>query len=680
MTHVSEAAPSAPHNVGPIWGFFGEIDRTKWQWQAPTPRTPTEDKSATALPAWLLEWDTVSQEKVVEPVDAALVEERPLQQHIRCHQFREAIRQLSEKGRISKASFHFTQRIKRDLSLGLMSQETLDSTLRFVSEDLRSVYPKEQFESFLLAFCTQVRDGLVESKVIGPADIDANVMNTLFSVVTSLPLSPAVKELAQQIVHIATDDQVRYMGSTLTSLVTRWMKSWRKRRTVRSCAEEIRFAESVFKEAVNNVETVRTLMNRLDKGPSEEVALGMMQEAIANAHAAIGVAIDATVDAQDARLPLQNSVKSLARLLAKVPAEMLLELVPEWSEQLFKSCAKEANNPGELAYLWLCVVARLPDLSFELLIQTWRQVDPLRRLRQDKCSEVILEHWISQGKVAKPAALRNTFDVSVEPSTIGVSWSFARLLLALDKHREQSFARTKDLFDLLYKLDRPRHIPETLSRMKELNLKIPTGLLAFTVENMSSNTNMARRSIQMWHTGRRMKLGHGLRPDFVPKFIINLIDSPYIPTTEIWKVLDIPIYEDLLDVKFQPHQAKPLPQEMIDLIHQMATAFAHSKVRPPRLAFRNIIQCLHHLRIHNTAVSPELTRAVNHCYVTGSVLRGLRVGQERLRYCLYLISQVEGEDVAKKVDRTVFQWRQLYDKKSKSEKRKAYILGTGPIR
>ena len=688
MTHGSDVVRLPAHSVESIWGIFGEPDRTKWQWQAPTPRAPAEETSRSALPAWLLQWDTTIQKKgggkaVEEAMAAVLADERHLAQAVTVeddiHQAREAIQRTSSRKMITRIAMEFALQFKLSLSLGLVSQEALNSALLFVSEDLRAVYPNEHFTSYQLAFCTHVWDGIGESKVLQPADIDANVMSSLFSLVASLPLNPGVKELAQKILHSATNVQLRHMEHNLTSLVSRWTKPWRKRQKPRHCIKEIRYAESSVREAEDNLTSVERALMTLNEDVRDMVALRIVQEAIAVAKTAISIAIDAIIHLEDAVFPLQASVKGLARTLAKIPAEMLSELLPQWSEQLFKSCKREARHPVELAFLWLCAVARLPNVNCELFIQTWRYVDPGRHLRQDKCSQVILEHWISQKKVAKPAAVRIAFDASIEPSTSGISWSFARLLLALNKQREVSLARAEDLFNLLHKLERPRHIPETLSRMRKLNMKIPKTLFASTVEGMSAYPNLVRQALRIWCLPNDIKLDFVLRPDFVLKLIINLINSPHIPTAQIWELLNIPIYEDMVGIRFQPHQTTPLPQEMIDLMHNMATAFAHSEARPPRVAFRNISQCLHHLRVHNAPVSSDLTRAINHCYITGSILRGFYVGQERLRYCLHLISQVEGESVARKVDQTVFRWRRLIDDKRARERRKANVLRVGPI-
>lgn len=682
MTHVSEAVPSAVPNAPSIWGSFWEVDRTQWQWQAPTPRPATQDNSAAALPAWLLDWDTTPQGQTAEPAGPEITHERSLEESVTVEgdlrqfrtrdvrEFRETFKATPNRSAIEKMSADFCLQFRKSLSLGLVTQGALDYALKHLSKDFRAAHTEEKIASDLLwRFYTGVWDGIAECKVLGPADIDANIMNRLFSGVVSLPLTEGTQVLAQKILHMVTDLQLRHMEQALTILVKKWTQIWFELQKPGDCLKELQFAETLVAEAEKNVTDAKRLTMALEDG-SDGQALSKAQKAIADADAAVTIAIDATTKVQDIWWPTRASVTALARTLEKLPADMLLKLLPIWSEQLVKACTENRMSNLQFAFLWLSAVARLPNVGYDLFVQTWHQVDPAKRLHLNKCSQVILEHWISQGKVTKAAAVRNDFDAFAAERTLhGGSENFTRLLLALDKHRQICFGRTKDLFDLLRKLERPRYISEILFRMKKLGMKVPTTLLGATVKKMGPEPEMVQQALAIWNLPHKMKLGYPLRPDFVPNFVISLINAPGVPPGVIWKLLSIPMYEQKDITKFQRHQAKPLPREMIDLLHKMATAFARSEARPPRVAFRNILQCMYHLQIHNAPISPELTRAVNHECITESMLRGLYVGQKRLRYALYLVAQVEGEDVARKVDETVLKWRRIHYKKWKGEQR-----------
>jgi hypothetical protein len=674
MTQVSEAVPSAAHNLPSIWGSFWEVDKTQWQWQAPTPRPATQDKSAVALPAWLLEWDTTPKEKTAESADAEVTPERPLEDTSTAEQdlglfrnireFRESLKVASSRSTVERVLSNFCGQFQKSLCLGVVSQNVLDYALQIIPRDIRAANTAGDVSSILLLeFYTAVWEGVASCKVLGPADIHANIMSRLLSGVVSLPLTDATRALAQKILRRATTSQLRPMKKSLSILVQKWMESWLEFQKPGEYLEEFQAAEILVTEALENVTKARRAVMAMEEGPNNEEALSMAQEAIAGANAAVMVAIDATTKVEDIWWPIQASVKGLARTLQTLPVATLRVSLPVWSKQLAKAYAGKGTSPSPptLAFPWLTAVARMPNVDFGQLVQIWRQVDPANRLPLEDFSQVIFEHWTSHGKVTKALAVQNALrDFTIERPLHNGSERFARLLLALDKHRQMSWSRALDVFDLLRKLGRKREILNILYWMKKLGMKVPSTLLGAAMEKMGFEPAMMRRALVILDMPNTMKLD-SLRTNLVSNFVISLIDAPGVPPGDIWKLLGIPIYEgnnSTKSSKFQREQASPLPPEMIALLHKMATAFARSEARPPRVAFRNIIQCVYHLQLHNAPISPELTRAVNHVCTTRSILGGLYVPQERLRYALYHIAQVEGEGVARKVDHAVFNWRQ----------------------
>ena len=57
-----------------------------------------------------------------------------------------------------------------------------------------------------------------------------------------------------------------------------------------------------------------------------------------------------------------------------------------------------------------------------------------------------------------------------------------------------------------------------------------------------------------------------------------------------------------------------------------------------------------------------------------------RSRQERLRYALHLINEVEGIDVAKEADATVLNWRIYLSEKQARENREGNVLRVGVVR
>lgn len=662
MTHVSEGIASPAHNLGSIWGSFWDTDKTQWQWHAPTPRSSNRDESAAALPSWLLEWDTTSQEQAAEPVDVEDIDWKPAQlvtveDDIR--QFREDINVTSGKRNIRKLSADFAAQLKQSFSLGLVSSETFGYILQHISTDIIESFPNEKYTDYLLlAFYNTIWEGITASKVFRPMDFDAEVMNRLVYRLAAMPVTKGVQTLAHRVLRSLSDVQLRAMEHGIVFLVQKWTEDWLVVREPKSCEDGIPSAESLVMEAVQKGLDAHRLTMASKQYPKYEPALIVAKEAISGAYAAVSKAIDATVEAEDIISPLRVSVKALAFALEKLPQDLL--------EGILTSCTKHVMDKSKIGseasrwpfrYHWLSVVAQIPN-AHSFWLRIWRTVDVSHSIRGKRACEIILQHWICEGKVEKAAAVTNTFEAYAEESD-EKSASFARLLLALDQHRQMSFTRTADLFNLLRVLGRNRQIGDILLRMKELDMKIPTTILRKAVDDMSRYD--PKKALDMFFLPWKMQRGYPLRPELMPEFILALIDDPKIRSFRIWNVLRIPIYDTRRQPRrrFQPHFAKPLSKEMINLIHKMAIAFAHSDARPSRVAFQNVIQCYDHLRIHRAPISPVLARAITHVAVAQSIVTGQIVGLSRLRYVLDVITRIEGEDVAKEVDETVYKWRQF---------------------
>ena len=611
------------------------------------------------MPAWLSEWDTTAQGQTAGPInvekaDRGLVEQSPrIKDDIR--QFRRSLKETDCESKIKLLTLQFSAQFKKSLALGSVSVEALANGLQHVSIDIRNASPNEELTSDVsLAFYAAVWEGIEASKVFGPMDIHTRVLNQLVSLVALLPVTPETQALAHRILRGVSGTQLRKMQRGITCLVQRWSESWLAVRDPGECADETRSAELLVAEAVAKGVNAQALAMSIEQGTDYEQLLDEAEEAIAGARVAISHAIAATVKAEDIISPHQVSAKALADALGNLPHDLLLRLLPACTNHIIAMCGN-LKSSWSFRHRWLCAVAQMPNASDNQLVRIWKTLDPLNDLREEQCSEVVLHHWISQNKIKEAAAVTNTFTASSRWCSTGKSFSFARLLLAIDKHREMCFTRTGDLFHLLRKIGRHREIYTILCRMKDLDMKIPTTMLGAAVEKMSSHD--AKRALKMWNLPFKMKLGYPLRPDYIPQFVLSMIDDPEIPSETIWNLLNIPMYNRRRS--YQPHCSEPLPEEMIDLMHKMASAFARSEARTARVAFRNICQCLQHLRLHGAPISPGLTRAVSHAGITRSIMKGMVVGQERLRYTLCLIAEVEGEGVAKEVDETVYKWRQF---------------------
>jgi hypothetical protein len=65
--------------------------------------------------------------------------------------------------------------------------------------------------------------------------------------------------------------------------------------------------------------------------------------------------------------------------------------------------------------------------------------------------------------------------------------------------------------------------------------------------------------------------------------------------------------------------------------------------------------------------------------ITREIIAGQWIREDRLHYTLVLIDELEGKEVADKVDATVLNWRQHLSEKQARRAREGNVLRVGPI-
>lgn len=168
----------------------------------------------------------------------------------------------------------------------------------------------------------------------------------------------------------------------------------------------------------------------------------------------------------------------------------------------------------------------------------------------------------------------------------------------------------------------------------------------------------------------------GIALDRSSGFMVSLITKSNISSYEIWDILGIPLYYLLPPHAFPGFSRNPkdrLSPSMVALIVDMAKAFAkcHGSNSFKR---RNIAQCITHLRIRGNPIPPQLTKALTLVSLKAEIAKNKWIGDKWpgdgwLLWCLRLIEQAEGTEVAEKVDKAIFRHRQTLIRKYKNAMR-----------
>jgi hypothetical protein len=680
MAHLTETIPTSAHNVGSLWGFFGEVDNTQWQWEPPTTRNSTMG-SAAALPAWLEDWDTSPQ--VVPEVAIEDSTSEPLEEALSMEEdilgFRRKLRAVIPD-EIPKICDEFNQRFKQNLRLGLVSEATIHGVLKTISRDIRLVSSNLGLEGTprLLSFYQAFWGGVISCKVLQPVDLDARIMNRFLFRLGNLPICTEVQILFHSVMHVVSITQLCKMKKGLEHLVRAWALSWLHEHSLGDSHLFFLSAERALSESSTNLGRLHKLVHR---GENDDLLdLSKIQEACKEAKARLDRALESIVEAEKVVIPFKGSIEALAGILSCLPRDLLCPLLDSCTYHIIRIHNSIEDPLAEFHHGWLSLVAKIPKLPDKIFVDIVRRMGHCTGATEHLIpGDVVLSRWISQGYVREGALVRNTFELSALDSG---PHDLGSVLFAIDKHREKVYCKTQDLFKLLNDLERYKHVYGVLGRMQNLGLKLPRDIIGPTIEIMSKyDLKLAYRIYGLFYSG--LIDGKGLQPHLMPNFIISMVNDYKVSPRRIWKVMGIPVYDHLQPSKRSAFSRERLSPATIGLVTKLAIAFAQTHARPQRVAFRNVVRCLHHLRRHNAPITRELTRAISHAGFTRKIIAGQRISKELLNWVLGLVEVAEGTDVAVITDRAVTYWNEqlLEDQwtKERAKAREMNVLRVGPI-
>ncbi|PMD51729.1 uncharacterized protein K444DRAFT_238332 [Hyaloscypha bicolor E] len=683
MAHLTESAPAPAHNTGPLWGFFGDVGNAQWQWEAPTTRKSTGASTA-ALPAWLLEWNT-SPEVVPE---SAVVEgsmNKPTKEAVAIEEdivkFRTTLLAASSD-QLHDICEEFNQLYKQSLRLGLVSGITMHRALNTISRDIRLAFSDSGLGDTqrLLSFYQAFWDGVLSCKVLQPVDLDARLLNRFLSYLGNLPSCTEVQTLFHDVMHAASVTQLGKMNRGVDRLVEAWARSWLHEQPPGDPRLSFLGASRDLSESLDRLDRLQSLMHSREDDDRQD--LSTIQKAVEEAKVILDSALEHIVQAEKALVPRNGSIETLANILGYLPQDHLYRVLASCTQNIVRIHNSMENPVTDLYYGWLSLVAKVPKLPHQMFVNIVKRMGKCKGVREQPLpGAVVLSRWISQGYLGKGGALiRNTFEVSsLNSGPLGLGL----VLSAIDKHREKVFRQTKGIFKLLHNLERYREVFGILAQIQDLGLKLPRDIIGPTIEIMSKyDLQLAYRIQKMFYTGLRTNK-QVLRPDLNSNFIVSMVNHRRFSPQQIWKAMGVPFYEKMQPSKRSAFSTRRLSPAMIELVMKVAIAFAQTDARCQRVAFRNVVQCLHHLRRHNAPLTPELTRAISHAGFTRKIVAGEWISKELLDWVLGLIEVAEGTDVAVITDKAVTYWNeQLAEEQEEEARRKARemnVLRVGPI-
>jgi len=374
----------------------------------------------------------------------------------------------------------------------------------------------------------------------------------------------------------------------------------------------------------------------------------------------------------------QSSVSILAETLSHIDKHsgLMSAIITICSAHLKKASDESLlKSRSILRYHWLSLVAQIPKVADGLFVRTLQLFEDQgkRNLRQKSIVPIILERWIAQGVVKQPLIVKNEFKAKSRSRE-----HFSDLITTLKKCKEPWWTRTEETFGLLQQLGKYSLVYNILRAMFERGTIPHSPIIERAINDLSAvDVRKAYRIYQIWLP---------LRPDRepirfwrCPNFVLLMIKSKQFSSGEIWKTLNIPMWDresayqgfraDGVFPGFSKDPNDRLSQAMVNLITKMAVAFSES--RSSKTGLLEVSRCLLYLRIRGNPIPPEITRALTYSGITMPMIQGCWLNQFKVGWLLKMIEQTEGTPAAERLDELVYLYREHLLRKEAECRKKA---------
>ncbi|KAI9869891.1 MAG: hypothetical protein M1830_004963 [Pleopsidium flavum] len=489
--------------------------------------------------------------------------------------------------------------------LGLISEIEIRSISRVASvinsiSDLDTALP--MFEGVQLI--QSIWTGFQHSAVFPAKDLEGLTLNLLLCHLAKGSYTEGNRSLVASIVASATQAQLRHMTEGISIYLAAWYRN--------GMVREVDNPELDYQANV-----IPGLADFIDSLP-----LAIARSSLASATVAlISHNEDGEVGAAQSVLLFRKWMMSLVQS-AQFKASVIGS--SEWQviEQSF-------GRPKHSNYVSLYLDQFIEVDQCRFILRNWvpEHVQPAGGLTEDLiCS-----------------AVRRQFD-ELCPAQEGTH-CYSSLILALCRTQQPYHQIFHDLLWVLRDSARPEAVLQTIEQLQILQVPLQPSILGAEVRRYSAIS--VRVALRIFELHLALKLEGSM------DFVLALINDPSSHVDTTFRLLK----RHQKSTKNNRRNVRTFPQARSRLLHKMATAFAHASHLRPRVAFRKVYQCYLHLHKEGFVLRAEIARALTHAGIVRGLQAGQRVSTMQIKWILRKVQEVEGDQVEKDVDSTVYHWR-----------------------
>lgn len=515
---------------------------------------------------------------------------------------------LVQKNAGQKLTQPFLKWIKQSTSLGSISEEEIlqlaKITMRF---RLCNADDSDRItEDFLLAIC----EGLLNSSIYQMPDLKTHTVETLLHCISMRPSTVMLQDIGAKLISSSHEAQLRSLHQVIPSFLRNW---------ILCCPNSTTEEAKIF--PIDRVMELSELLQRLPEDIARSSVTNTSMRLLPPAHIKHGI---------------NNGQRTL------------IESLRVWWTYLLKSgLARLLDGSAE----WEAVERSLASSNVEVLASYLQLMND-----QEKCL-FILNQWFriptperTFENIGRWEALREIYTFKNCYRTLASVSPFINMLRVLRHYHVDVSEKTMSrLMSLVKALEISDTIIEITRYQEMVRKRIKAQSIASAInEDIRASP---RQAYHLFDSYRMLPL------EKVPTLAESMIADPNLHTNT---PLHFRRQRQIVAANALPADARlrDQPESRFRLLERMCLAYALASHLPPRLALRKIHACCLAIRREQLGlISPAITQALVQTGIVRPLQDSTWVSTMKLRWILGLVREVEGEEVADRIDEVVYEWR-----------------------
>lgn len=263
-------------------------------------------------------------------------------------------------------------------------------------------------------------------------------------------------------------------------------------------------------------------------------------------------------------------------------------------------------------------------------------------------SEIDIEHIMRQFEELCLESSRRSRD----PETALRRHALAKVFVVMQRNRIPHTPMLHNIIDMYAgSPDELWTLFLSLRRHPELGISTTVGKMLISHLSAGGRPAKVDGILKAWRVFQHIKT---MSPLHFPDLPLDIIEAGQGNPERIFDILNRKVGEDIEHIENRARRKLALLPAHIDMAHAVAYAYAKQPTVTPRVALRRVWEVYRFLQDRGAPLTPVMSRAL----VRAGLLRYMQEGQnapaELVKYIVGIVRDIEGEEVAKRVDAMVW--------------------------